>query len=279
MRNIKLAFESERPGMFMMPRSLPEKNRLLAFASALTLFMLVFSAGISVNAQRRRRPAAPVQQPNASTAKQQTPKKNITPLHTGETSEGSRITITSDAPLNDYSAFRSGDRYYVVIPQANVARAQSGLRGRGFEDVQLQRRGDDAILSFKLQPGTNAHVNQRFNRLDVELNTPGGGSAKGPQPTPTPAIATQPTPQIPINSQITPGTGITGQARNGQPINPVVTNPVITPTVTNSPTPEAAASPNTSTEAGTGNGTETGAEAGTQGGAEADRKSTRLNSS
>src|SRR5947209_10551774 len=287
MRNIKLAFESERPGMFMMPRSLPEKNRLLAFASALTLFMLVFSAGISVNAQRRRRPAAPVQQPNASTAKQQTPKKNITPLHTGETSEGSRITITSDAPLNDYSAFRSGDRYYVVIPQANVARAQSGLRGRGFEDVQLQRRGDDAILSFKLQPGTNAHVNQRFNRLDVELNAPGGGSqsAKGPQTTPTPAIAAQPNPratpqtttgQTTTGAQVTPGTGITGQARNVPPFNPAVTGPVITtpqtaqtPTATNSPTPEAAASPNASTEAGTATGTEAGTQGSAEGSAEA----------
>ncbi|HKC62139.1 MAG TPA: HEAT repeat domain-containing protein, partial [Pyrinomonadaceae bacterium] len=249
--------------------------------------MLVLSAGISVSAQRRRRPPATTQQQtNANTAQQQKPpKKNITPLHTGDTSEGSRITITSDAPLNDYSAFRSGDRYYVVIPQANVARAQSGLKGRGFEDVQLQRRGDDAILSFKLQPGTNAHVNQRFNRLDVELNTPGGGSAtaKGQQPTGNPQITTQPTPkptpqtitgQTTTGAQVIPGMGITGQqAKNVPPINPAVTNPAITPpvtaqqtpTVTNSPNPEAVASPNASTEAGTA----TGSEEGTQGSTEA----------
>ena len=173
-----------------MPRPLPQKYRLLATATLIALFMLVFSAGIEVSAQKgRKRPAAggagtTQQQSNANTATAQPkpPKKNITPLHSGDTAEGSRITITSDAPLNDYSAYRSGDRYYVVIPEANAPRAQAGLRGRGFDDVQVQKRGDDAVLSFKLQPGTNARVSQRFNRLDVELVTPGG--AKVPAVTP-----------------------------------------------------------------------------------------------
>ena len=110
--------------------------------------------------------------PRPAPAAPELQKKNISSVTASETAGGSRITITSDGPLNDYSAYRSGDRYYVVIPEANASRAQGGLRGRGFEDVQVQKRGNDAILSFKLQPGTNARASQRFNQLDVEITPP-----------------------------------------------------------------------------------------------------------
>src|ERR687890_493342 len=177
--------------MYTMPRLFPlNKNRKWrAPVSAFLLFMLVICAGMDASAQRRRQPTRTPQQQNTNantqTAQQKPQKKNITPLRSGDTSEGSRITITSDAPLNDYSAYRSGDRYYVVIPEANAPRAQGGLRGRGFEDVQVQKRGNDAVLSFRLQPGTNARVSQRFNRLDVELTAPGGKTATVPKATPS----------------------------------------------------------------------------------------------
>jgi hypothetical protein len=253
-----------------MPHLFPQKKRLSATVSLLILLMLVFTAGIETNAQKgKKRPATDqtaTQQGNANTTtaqQQKPPKKNITPLHSGDTTDGSRITITSDAPLNDYSAYRSGDRYYVIIPEANAPRAQAGMRGRGFEDVQMQKRGNDAILSFKLQPGTNARVNQKFNRLDVELTTPGGGAAKNPSVTPTPSqtpeVATQPTPrstpQTSIGTQIIPGTGITGRTLPPQTY-PNTTNPVLTPQtnganppVATVPTPEAGQSPNASPEA------------------------------
>src|SRR5688572_24499643 len=139
--------------MLTMPRSFPQTKRSIVSISAFGLLLLVVFASVGASAQRRTRPAAtgtqPAQQgktePNTQTVQQKAQKKNITPIRSGETSEGSRITITSDAPLNDYSAYRSGDRYYVVIPEANAPRAQGGLRGRGFEDVQVQKRGDDAV--------------------------------------------------------------------------------------------------------------------------------------
>ena len=126
-----MPFESERPEMEMMPRLLPQKTERLATISALVLLMLVFLTGIDASAQRRRRPgtvrATPQQQGNAnnSAAAQKRPQKTITPLRSNDTNEGSRITIRADAPLNDYSAYRSGDRYYVVIPDANAPGAQS----------------------------------------------------------------------------------------------------------------------------------------------------------
>lgn len=98
-------------------------------------------------------------------------RKTILPLTVTDTSEGSHITIKSDAALNDYSAYRSGDRYYVVIPDANFPVTQRGLSGRGFDDVKVQKRGRDVVLSFRLQAGTNARISQRFDTLDVELTS------------------------------------------------------------------------------------------------------------
>jgi hypothetical protein len=98
--------------------------------------------------------------------------KRITSLHIGEASEGSRVTVVSDAPLNDYEAFRRGDRFYVRIPLADFGAGKPGFRGDGFDDVQVQKLGDSVVISFKLQPGATARVDQRSNRLDVIFTAP-----------------------------------------------------------------------------------------------------------
>src|SRR5205814_317986 len=98
---------------------------------------------------------------------------HIATLHSTDSSEGSRVAITSDQSLNDYEAYRRGDRFYVRIPAADVPRAEA-VRGRGFADVKSQRVGDSTVLSFRLQPGATAHVEQRGNKLDVVVAVPGG---------------------------------------------------------------------------------------------------------
>lgn len=99
-------------------------------------------------------------------------RKRITSLQIGEAAEGSRVTIVSDSALNDYEAFRRGDRFYVRIPLADFSAAQPSLRGDGFDDVQVQIVGDSTVISFKLQPGSSARVDQRTNRLDVIFSSP-----------------------------------------------------------------------------------------------------------
>ena len=99
-------------------------------------------------------------------------KKYITPLRVVETPEGSHVTITANAPLNDFSAYRSGNHFFVVIPEADVPRLASASRGRGFDDVQMQKRGTDLILSFRLQPGVTARVDQKFNRVEIIFTAP-----------------------------------------------------------------------------------------------------------
>lgn len=98
--------------------------------------------------------------------------KRITSLQSGETSSGTRVSLFSDSILNDYEAFRRGDRFYVKIPFAGFDAAQPSLRANAFEDIQIQRVGDSLVVSFKLQPGVSARVDQRSNRLDVYFTSP-----------------------------------------------------------------------------------------------------------
>lgn len=98
--------------------------------------------------------------------------KRITALQLVAAAAGSRVTIVSDSALNDYEAFRRGDRFYVRIPLAESTSALPHCCADGFEDIQVQRVGDSLVVSFRLQPGATAHVDQRSNRLDVIFSAP-----------------------------------------------------------------------------------------------------------
>ena len=103
--------------------------------------------------------------------------KRVASLRTSDLPEGSRVTVTSDASLDDYTAYRADDRFHILIPQAKTSAAINPLPGRGFTDIRLERRGADLDLSFVLQPGVTASVAQKFNRLDVTFNVPPGMAA------------------------------------------------------------------------------------------------------
>jgi hypothetical protein len=98
--------------------------------------------------------------------------KRITALQLGDAAEGARVTIVSDSALNDYEAFRRGDRFYVRIPLADLASIPPSFRADGFEDIQVQKVGDGLLVSFGLQAGASARVDQRWNRLDVIFSAP-----------------------------------------------------------------------------------------------------------
>jgi len=98
--------------------------------------------------------------------------RHVTGLQLGPAAEGSRVTMVADSPLNDYEAFRRGDRFYVRIPLADFMSGLPQFRGDGFESVQVQKSGDSLIVSFKLQPGATARINQYGNRLDVVFSAP-----------------------------------------------------------------------------------------------------------
>ena len=99
----------------------------------------------------------------------------VTTLRASDSSEGSRVAVTADQSLNEYEAYRRGDRFYVKIPPADVPRAET-VRGRAFSDVKVQRDGDSTIVSFRLQPGATARVEPHGNKLDVVFTMPGAKS-------------------------------------------------------------------------------------------------------
>jgi hypothetical protein len=98
--------------------------------------------------------------------------RRVTGLQLGAAAEGSRVTVLSDSPLNDYEAFRRGDRFYVKIPLADFMSGLPQFRADGFENVQVQKVGEGLVVSFKLQPGATARINQYGNRLDVIFSAP-----------------------------------------------------------------------------------------------------------
>src|SRR5713101_3243684 len=123
---------------------------------------LVFGAAL-ITAQSR-----PAQSNSNNSGKRQ----RVATLRSSDSPEGSRVALSSDQSLSDYEAYRRGDRFYVKIPAADVPRAEA-MRGRGFADVKVQRGADSTVISFRLQPGATAHVEQRANRLEVVFSAPG----------------------------------------------------------------------------------------------------------
>lgn len=164
-----------------MPRShlLAHRWRALVTLLAFAVFVsLMFAVAGAQNARPRGR-SQPPQNSIAGINSQQARRKSIASVRSVDTSDGSRVTITSDVPLNDYEAYWGGDRFFVIIPNADVTSQslqslQTSLRGQGFQDVRIERKGNDLVFSFRLQPGMRAHPDQKFNRLDVIFTAPAG---------------------------------------------------------------------------------------------------------
>src|SRR5580765_6923247 len=71
---------------------------------------------------------------------------------------GSRVTVVADLNLNDYEAYRRGDRFFLKLPASEFASARPNFRGNGFDDIQIQRTGESVFISFKLQQEATARV-------------------------------------------------------------------------------------------------------------------------
>ena len=113
----------------------------------------------------------------ANSAAQTKTAKRILSLRVNDEPEGSRVTVVSNLALGDYEAYRRGDRFHVKIPASEFATSQPHFSGKGFDDVQVEKNGDSVVISFKLQPGASARVDQRFNRLQVVFATVAGSTA------------------------------------------------------------------------------------------------------
>lgn len=135
---------------------------------------MVFTA--SPIALTQSRIIAPQRSANTNNSTKRPP---VATLRASDSTNGSRVALTSNQSLNDYEAYRRGDRFYVRIPAADVPRPEA-VRGRAFGDVKVQRGANDTVVSFRMQPGATARVEQRGNKLDVVFTMPGSRSANTP---------------------------------------------------------------------------------------------------
>lgn len=185
------------------------QNVIAIFYALILLFSLSCA---HANAQKINFAALGLQTQSPQSAPSPTQKKRgLSQLHNDEAPEGSRVTITYNEPLSDYSAYRKGDQFVVVIPKADAPRIRSGLRGRGFDGVQVEKRGEDTVLSFRIQPGVKARVAQQHNRLEVIFSSTGKAEAN------TAANPQQAAATSPAQSKAPPGT----QAPAGLPQPPL----------------------------------------------------------
>ena len=152
-------------------KTMNQSPRCARAASPVLRYCTVFLLGAGLAVAQGRITGPPVQTKQASGNH-----SHVATLRSTDSPEGSRVALSSDQSLNDYEAYRRGDRFYIKIPASEVPRAEA-LRGRGFADVKVQRSGDSTIISFRLPPGASARVEQRANRLEVVFTVAGAGSA------------------------------------------------------------------------------------------------------
>jgi hypothetical protein len=172
---------------------------LFSLRAFLILAAITLAASLTIHAQSEQVSNAGQPRRNnfAPRAARPAQLKRLMALRSTPIAEGSRVRIASDQALNDYSAYRNGDRFYVVLPNASGESLQSNLSAPGFVDARIEQRGDDCVISFGLEPGASASVDQRFNRLDVNFVAPGAAhiSIASDTPSPTPVATPTPTPE------------------------------------------------------------------------------------
>ena len=174
--------------------------------------------------------------PSAPAAEAPRPKR-LAPLRASETAGGARISITADAALDDYAAYREGERFLVRLPQASLAAAQRELAAvAGVTDLRVEQHGADVLVSFRLSPGTTARVKQNFNRLDVLLTqdaqqqqSNGGASGDNSNPAPTPAPSTEPPASAPPTATASPAPAAKKDAIKGRVVPPEKAQPITIP--------------------------------------------------
>jgi BMFP domain-containing protein YqiC len=137
--------------------------------SALLLFFFMEAHALTAIAQTTVPPTSPPRNVARALATHVRAKR-IAPLRSADTPDGTRVAITSDAPLSDYSAYRRGDDFCVRIPRAESAEsdtARHAVGGRGLVATLIEQVEGDLLLTFRLEAGTTARAEQNFNRLDI----------------------------------------------------------------------------------------------------------------
>lgn len=107
------------------------------------------------------------------------PKRLVLLRSGGGDAGGTRVTISSDSPLDDCESFRDGDAYTVRIPWAVAAgAARLSSEGQFYRSARVDERDDAVLVTFALREGASARLEKGFNRLEVTFV--GAAAAEAP---------------------------------------------------------------------------------------------------
>jgi hypothetical protein len=152
-----------------------KKSPQLSDISLLALLIFFVCTGGRVEAQPNASPVTAPAQENAEAHAARSapapPLSRIVAPRLLDAPDGARVTIASDAPLDDYTSRLEGENFYVLIPHAEASFSEVQFAGHGFTSAGVEQRGESVILSFHLQTGASVRVSRGFNRLDVFFKT------------------------------------------------------------------------------------------------------------
>jgi BMFP domain-containing protein YqiC len=149
---------------------------------AFLLLLLLSSAGAGVGAQTEGRPQTPSQaaaRPGVLLPARASAAGRIVLLRLVDAPAGARVTVASDAPLDDYSTRFEGDNFFLLIPHSRATGAQGRLSGSGFTGALLEQREGDVLLSLRVQAGARMRISKGFNRLELDFSAAPAARAEG----------------------------------------------------------------------------------------------------
>ncbi|MFL6332187.1 MAG: hypothetical protein ACJ754_02485 [Pyrinomonadaceae bacterium] len=151
---------------------------------AFLLLLLLSSAGAGVEAQTEGRPQTPSQAAARPGVGALLPARapaddRLVLLRLADAPKGARVTVASDAPLDDYSTRFEGDKFFLLIPHSRATGAQGRLSGSGFTGALLEQRDGDVLLSLRVQAGASMRISKGFNRLELDFSAAPAARAEG----------------------------------------------------------------------------------------------------
>jgi HEAT repeat protein len=90
---------------------------------------------------------------------------NLTGVSARQTSGGTVVTVSADAPLNRTQTWQEGDKFHLVVPYAQGKSLKNLPRG-----VRVNRVSNSLEIVVNMKSGASVTVDPRFNQLNLIVN-------------------------------------------------------------------------------------------------------------
>ena len=79
------------------------------------------------------------------------------------------VTVTAEAWSGDFVSYKSGDNFIVIVPQAKTDAIKWNLSGQGLSGVQVEQRGEDVVVTLRVNSANKPSVRQDGNRFEISF--------------------------------------------------------------------------------------------------------------